>query len=46
VLYYHSRNTNHCTNKQPVRFGWWPMTGAALFREKSTAGWLLVADLF
>jgi hypothetical protein len=25
-------------------FGWWLMAG--LFREKSTAGWLLVADLF
>jgi hypothetical protein len=27
-------------------FGWWLMAGADLFGEKSTAGWLLVADLF
>jgi hypothetical protein len=27
-------------------FGWWLMAGAGLFWEKSTAGWLLVADLF
>jgi hypothetical protein len=27
-------------------FGWWLMAGAGLFLEKSTAGWLLVADLF
>jgi hypothetical protein len=26
--------------------GWWLMTGAGLFREKSTVGWLLVAGLF
>jgi hypothetical protein len=26
--------------------GWWLMAGAGLFWEKSTAGWLLVADLF
>jgi hypothetical protein len=25
--------------------GWWLMAGAGLFWEKSTAGWLLVADL-
>jgi hypothetical protein len=25
--------------------GWWLMAGAGLFREKSTAGWLLVAGL-
>jgi hypothetical protein len=27
-------------------FGWWLMAGADLLGEKSTAGWLLVADLF
>jgi hypothetical protein len=27
-------------------FGWWLMTGADLFWDKSTAGWLLVAGLF
>jgi hypothetical protein len=27
-------------------FGWWLMAGAGLFREKSTASWLLVAGLF
>jgi hypothetical protein len=27
-------------------FGWWLMAGAGLFREKITAGWLLVAGLF
>jgi hypothetical protein len=27
-------------------FGWWLMAGANLFWEKSTAGWLLMADLF
>jgi hypothetical protein len=27
-------------------FGWWLMAGAGLFCEKSTVGWLLVADLF
>jgi hypothetical protein len=27
-------------------FGWWLMTGADLFREKSTVGWLLIAGLF
>jgi hypothetical protein len=27
-------------------FGWWLMAGADLFGEKSTVGWLLVADLF
>jgi hypothetical protein len=26
--------------------GWWLMAGAGLFWEKSTAGWLLMADLF
>jgi hypothetical protein len=26
-------------------FGWWLMAGADLFREKSTASWLLVAGL-
>jgi hypothetical protein len=26
--------------------GWWLMAGAGLFLEKSTAGWLLMADLF
>jgi hypothetical protein len=30
----------------PCSFGWWLMAGAGLFREKSTTGWLLVADLF
>jgi hypothetical protein len=25
-------------------FGWWLMAGAGLFWEKSTTGWLLVAD--
>jgi hypothetical protein len=25
--------------------GWWLMAGAGLFREKSSAGWLLVAGL-
>jgi hypothetical protein len=27
-------------------FGWWLTAGADLFCEKSTVGWLLVADLF
>jgi hypothetical protein len=27
-------------------FGWWLMAGAGLFGEKSTADWLLMADLF
>jgi hypothetical protein len=27
-------------------FDWWLMAGAGFFWEKSTAGWLLVADLF
>jgi hypothetical protein len=27
-------------------FGWCLMAGAGLFRDKSTVGWLLVADLF
>jgi hypothetical protein len=31
---------------QLVADGWWLMTGAGLFGEKSTAGWLLVAGLF
>jgi hypothetical protein len=34
-------------NKSSVcSFGWWLMAGASLFREKSTAGWLLVVGLF
>jgi hypothetical protein len=27
-------------------FGWWLVAGAGLFREKNTAGWLPVTDLY
>jgi hypothetical protein len=47
MLENHFHPHNHFSEKLPAcSVGWWPMAGAGLFREKSTAGWLLVAGLF
>jgi hypothetical protein len=45
---YSKRSNNNWSSKHyaACSFGWWLMAGAGLFREKSTADWLLVASLF